>query len=228
MHDEANEGSPTGRRARRWRHHLTLAAVTIGLGALVAMAHSRAGTRERLSLATGQLGFLFVAVALLLGPLNVLRRRANPVSTDLRRDVGIWGGVLALVHTVLGLGVHMKGKMAEYFLQPAGGRGLMPLRLDPFGLANDLGLIACLILVGLVAISSDYALGKLGRPRWKRWQQLTYVAAVATVAHGALFQVFEKRTIALVALFASATLVALVAQALGVRAVLTGSARRPR
>ena len=228
MSDEANEGNPTGRRARRWRHHLTLAAVTLGLGALIAVTHTRGGARERLSLATGQLGFVFVAVALLLGPLNVLRRRANPLSTDLRRDVGIWGGLLAVVHTALGLGVHMKGKMAEYFLRPAGERGLMPLRIDPFGLANDLGLVACLIFLVLVAISSDTALRYLGRARWKRWQQLSYVAAVATVVHGALFQVFEKRTLALVALFAGAGLVALAAQALGARAIRSGSARRPR
>ncbi len=98
-------------------------------------------------------------------------------------------------------------------------------RLDPFGLANDLGLIACLILVMLVAISSDAALRKLGPVRWKRWEQANYVAAVATAVHGALFQVLEKRTLALVLLFAVAGLAATLAQAFGARAVRSGSVR---
>ena len=52
-------------------------------------------------MATAYAGLAFLAISLWLGPWNVLRRRPNPVSFDLRRDVGIWAVVLAIVHTVV-------------------------------------------------------------------------------------------------------------------------------
>jgi sulfoxide reductase heme-binding subunit YedZ len=226
--EEAAKGGRSARSARRWRHHLLLGAGSLMTGAFVIVAYDRPGIREQLSLATGQVGLLLIAASLILGPLNVLRGRANPVSTDLRRDVGIWGGVLAVVHVVLGLGVHLKGKMLQYFLQPAGARGTVPLRFDPFGLANDLGLLAGVIFLLLVAISSDAALRKLGRDRWKRWQRANYFGAAATVLHGALYQVIEKRTLALVLVFAGATTLALGVQLMGFLAVRGGAGRPSR
>lgn len=206
------------RTRQRWRHHLWLTVFTLAVGMLVIAGHDRARLREQLSLATAHVGFYLIVASLLLGPWQVWRKRPNPVSTDLRRDIGIWGGVLGIVHVVLGLGVHMVGKMGEYFFKPAGDRGLMPLRIDLFGFANDLGVVAGLILVVLVAISSDVALKSLGRDRWKRWQRANYFGAAATVLHGAVYQVLEHRVLWLVAVFAGTTLLALVAQGAGYRA----------
>ena len=41
----------------------------------------------RWSMATAYVGLALLGATLALGPLSVLRRRPNPVSTDLRRDV---------------------------------------------------------------------------------------------------------------------------------------------
>ena len=60
----------------------------------------------------GRMGrMVFFAVSLCLGPWNVLRGRPNPTSFHLRRDVGIWAGILANVHTAIGLRVHLRGRM---------------------------------------------------------------------------------------------------------------------
>jgi len=54
-----------------------------------------------------------VAIAIVLGPLNVLRAHPTPVHIALRLDVGISAGFLALFHTILILQVHLGGYLAR-------------------------------------------------------------------------------------------------------------------
>ena len=151
------------------------------------------------SLATAYASLVCFAGALGIGPFHVLRGRTPPLSSNLRRDLGIWTALFALVHVAFGLGVHMGGNVAHYFFRPLGA-GAMPLpRIDPFGLANDLGLVATLILTMLLAISSNRALRALGAGRWKAWQRWSYGAAATTAAHAAIYQLIDRRDWPLVA-----------------------------
>ena len=109
------------------------------------------------------------------------------VSSDLRRDLGIWGAVLGLVHIGIGLTVHLRGRMHLGFPPPPEAGARFPLRTDAFGGANHLGVIAGLVLAVLLALSSDRALRRLGPKTWKRWQRLSYVGAIATLGHGVLY-----------------------------------------
>ena len=59
------------------------------------------------SMASAYVGFALLCASLVLGPWNVLHGRPNPVSIDVRRDVGIWAGIVGLVHVVAGLQVHL-------------------------------------------------------------------------------------------------------------------------
>lgn len=156
--------------------------------------------RHRLSMATAYVALIFLGWTLALGPWNLLRRHANPVSFDFRRDVGIWSGLLALLHTGVGLTVHLRGRMWMYFIKK-----LHPLTLqnNPFGLANDIGLVAALLFLGLLFISNDRSLRTLGLRRWKTLQRFTYLALALTFAHGWLFQAVEKRKPGWVAVFLS-------------------------
>lgn len=141
------------------------------------------------------MGTAYSALALLvfclcLGPWKVLRGRPNPISFDLRRDVGIWAGIFALIHTGIGLTVHLRGRMWMYFF-----RQLHPLRIQNtvFGAANYVGAIAALLFLGLLTISNDVSLRSLKTRKWKWLQRWTYAAAILTVAHGVLFQTVESR-----------------------------------
>jgi len=110
---------------RRSKRHLLLAAAAVAIVALAYAATPPPDVRHRLSMATAYSGLAFLAVSLWLGPWNVLRQRPNPVSFDLRRDIGIWTGILAIVHTAIGLTVHLRGRMWMYFF-----KGLHPLKLQ--------------------------------------------------------------------------------------------------
>ena len=83
---------------RRSKRHVALAAIAILITFLAYAATPPPDVRHRLSMATAYAGLIFLAASLWIGPWNVLRRRPNPVSFDLRRDVGIWTGILAILH----------------------------------------------------------------------------------------------------------------------------------
>jgi methionine sulfoxide reductase heme-binding subunit len=176
--------------AIRIRRHaiLALSATVLNLGLYVATPPP--DIRHRLSLATAYASLTFLVVCLSLGPWNVVRRRFNPVSFDLRRDIGIWSGALAVVHTAIGLTVHLRGRMWMYFL-----KRLHPPKLQntQFGAANYSGLIAALLFVLLLAISNDFSLRLLRTRKWKSLQRWTYLAVMLTVLHGFLYQLIEKR-----------------------------------
>ena len=179
----------SSRFRRRVLHHLLIGAAAAALTLLFAELFPRRDFISRASIGTAYAALFLTALALLLGPFNVLLRKPNPVSFDLRRDAGIWAGIAALLHTGFGLNVHLRGKMWLYFVDTHN-----HLRRDAFGFGNYTGLIAALVFALLLALSNDISLRKLGAGRWKSLQQWAYLAVAMTIAHAVLYQDVEKRT----------------------------------
>ncbi|MEP7190441.1 MAG: ferric reductase-like transmembrane domain-containing protein [Roseiflexaceae bacterium] len=160
------------------------------------LAHE--GRISRLTVATAYAGLIMLAGTLLLGPLNVLRARPNPISTDLRRDVGFWAAMLGFAHVAVGLLTHFPGEPWLFFFN--GGR--IPLRLDIFGIANYLGLAAALILVLLLALSNDWALRRFGTQRWKALQRSTYILLALVAVHALVYFDYEDRGLLFISMLA--------------------------
>jgi methionine sulfoxide reductase heme-binding subunit len=196
----------------RTKRHCILAVVAVAITAVVFLATPPPDFRHRLSMGTAYAALAFLAISLWLGPRNVLLAKPNPISFDLRRDIGIWAGILALVHTGVGLTVHLRGRMWMYFF-----KRLHPLALQKtaFGFANYVGLGAAILFVILLAISNDVSLRRLGTRRWKSIQRWAYAAFALSVAHGIAFQMVEKRHLSWVVVFAAMVLAAVAAQLLG-------------
>jgi sulfoxide reductase heme-binding subunit YedZ len=168
---------------------LALAASTFACTSLFwALFSARRDLISHISIATAYPALLLTAIAVFLGPWNVLRRRANPVSFDLRRDVGIWAGIMALLHTAVGLNVHLRGRMWLYFVDLH-----HRIRHDWFGFGNDTGLAAAFLFLLLLTISNDLSLRRLGTRRWKSLQRWTYAAVVLTILHALAYQHVEER-----------------------------------
>ena len=185
--------------ARRILRHFTLLISAVIFVWIVYTATPPPDLRHRLSLSTAYVALIFLGITLALGPWKYLTRKPNPISFDLRRDFGIWAGILALVHTGIGLTVHLRGRMWMYFF-----KRLHPLAIQntEFGAANYIGAVSALLFVLLLVISNDLSLRSLGTRRWKSLQRWTYAAAILAVAHGVLFQLVEKRHISWVVVFA--------------------------
>ncbi|MHB1936172.1 MAG: ferric reductase-like transmembrane domain-containing protein [Acidobacteriaceae bacterium] len=169
----------------------------------------------RLSFSTGYAALALLIVTLWIGPWNVLRRQRNPISSDLRRDIGIWAGILGILHTIVGLCVHLRGRPWLYFVYQRSEGHTFPLRHDIFGFANETGLIATIIVVLLFVTSNDYALRRLGTPRWKQLQRWNYALFLFAFLHTIAYQTMEKQHAPFVTTIAICGSITLLLQALG-------------
>lgn len=206
-------------RHRLLAHHLPLFLASVAALALIAERLLEGSAPFRWSMATAYVALALLAAAMCVGPWTALRRGRAPLSNDLRRDLGIWAGVVSLAHVAVGLQVHM-GSMLLYFVIRSAD-GSWTLRRDAFGLANWVGLVSTCILLLLLALSNDWSLRRLGRQRWKAMQRSTYAAAILLVLHGAVYQLLERRHARWVLLFALVVVVVAVAQSLGFRRLRT-------
>jgi len=186
-----------GRRSRR--NLLTAAVIAPALWAAFAIAAK--GVIEGLSFATAYVSVLLLVATLSVGPLNLMRARPNPVSTHLRRDLGIWAAIAGIAHTALGLQVHMGGRLSAYFIFPGSADALRADASTVFVAANYMGALATVIFVMLMSLSNDFALRRAGAQRWKSLQRWSYVLVGLVILHGALYQLLEKRRFEAMALF---------------------------
>ena len=123
------------RSSRRLYHHIVLCLVSTLLLVGLYYAVESPDVKYRWSMGTAYTSILLLGATLLTGPLNVLRRQRNPDSTDLRRDIGIWSGLVGLAHEAISWQVHM-GNMLLYFFEEDKLTKALSLRADLFGFAN--------------------------------------------------------------------------------------------
>ena len=169
--------------------------VTLGLASGFALASLQPfrSSFNAVSLVTAYASIALLCATLLFGPLHVLKGGRPIVSTSSRRHLGVWSGVFAIVHVAAGLNVHMGGRYLDYFFAPATGGSLRPPRMDAFGLANDVGLVATLFVIALMVISTDDWVRSMGPARWKRLQRGAYWLTAFAFSHGFLYQALEAR-----------------------------------
>jgi sulfoxide reductase heme-binding subunit YedZ len=170
---------------------LTLAALTTVAVVLLYMTRPYKDVVTRLSFATAYPAIILLTITLLIGPVNVLLRRRNPVSSDLRRDVGILAGVISILHAVAGQCVHLRGRPWLYYVYGPTEKHVGP-RHDIFGFSNYTGLLATLVVIALFATSNDLSLRVLGTPRWKALQRWNYAAFGLAAMHTFGYQATEK------------------------------------
>ncbi len=162
--------------------------------------HNGRSFGRQFTVASGYVALGLLALTLFIGPANLLLRRRTPISNYLSRDIGTWATVSSVVHVIYGLQLHGGGRIRDflnYFIAPDGS----PLT-NSFGLGNWTGLAALVIVMGLLAISSDIALRQLKARRWKRLQRLNYALFALVVLHaffyGALLRMTSPFTLLLV------------------------------
>lgn len=177
------------------RHHLPIVAFSTIAFLLLYFTRPYKDVVTRLSFATAYPAFVLLSITLLIGPINLLRRRRNPVSSDLRRDIGIWAGVIGTLHAFIGQWVHLRGRPWLYYVYGPAEKHV-GLRLDLFGLANDTGALSTLLLIALFATSNDLSLRALGTPRWKSLQRWNYGVFALAAMHTFGYQGIEKQKVA--------------------------------
>ena len=196
---------------RLLRHHLPLALTSVGAALALYFTRPYPDVITRLSFATAYPALVLVGLTLIIGPWRMLRKIPVQSSMDLRRDIGIWAGMFGVFHAVVGNFVHLRGRPWLYYIYDNWQeKHIQPFRYDMFGIANDTGLIAALILLALLATSNDAALRRLRTPGWKKLQRWNYFCFGLTAVHTVVYLVGIKSmsvpwlSVALAAIFITA------------------------
>lgn len=175
-----------------WRHSVVITMST-GVGAFFWFGRLDWDPEMRLWRSVGDTSLLLLYATLLVGPLvQIASNRVTRGVLALRRQTGIWFGVLALVHTALvwdGWARWDIGRLFGYEFVPQLDR---VARLEPgFGLANLMGLAAVLITIPLLVTSGDWAMRRLGGATWKFLHYGTYTIFWLVALHTAYFLFFH-------------------------------------
>jgi sulfoxide reductase heme-binding subunit YedZ len=200
---------------RLTRHHLPFGLLSAASAAALYFTRSYPDVLTRLSFSTAYPAMILLAVTLVIGPWNVLLRRTNPVSSDLRRDIGIWAGILGIVHTAVGQCVHLRGRPWLYYVYGPQEHH-HGLRHDLFGFANYTGALSVLLLAALLATSNDYSLRRFGTPGWKSLQRWNYAVFTLAAAHAIGYLVIEKQKLPFDTTIVVAIAITIVLQAAGI------------
>ena len=179
-------------KGRLLKHHLPLFVLNGAAVAVLYATRPYTDVLTRASFATAYPALVVLAATLVIGPLHLIRRRPNPVSSDLRRDLGIWAGILGILHTAVGQCVHLRGRPWLYYIYGPGEHH-HGMRHDLFGLANYTGAVGVLVLSVLLATSNDLSLRRLGVPRWKSTQRWNYALFGLVAVHAFAYQGIEKQ-----------------------------------
>jgi len=189
-------------------------ASAAGLVLFIGLTPSHRGiTVSQFVVGTGYVGLVLLACTLLIGPANLLLRRRNPVSSYLRRDLGAWTASYSVAHVMLGFQAHSASgifSFLDFFV--ADGKPLT----NSFGLGNWTGLAALVIVVGLLAISTDRSLRELKAKRWKNLQRLNYTLFALVVLHSIFYGALSQTKSPLGLLFMLTVIAVMVGQVLGI------------
>lgn len=180
-------------KADRVKRHIFLLFISAAAVAGYFWIDSELTVAGKLSVSSAYVSLLFFVIAIGMGPVDLWRNKKTPLSSYLRRDLGIWSALLAVFHTLAGLQVHLGGKFWHYFVYPSDQAHLIPIRYDFFGLTNHLGLLSAIVMVFLLVLSNNRSIKRLGAAKWKNWQRSAYVLIMFLPLHGVIYQALENR-----------------------------------
>lgn len=167
--------------------HISVLALAAVLMLAFARVHAEWSPMHRWNRAFGDASLVLVALSMGLGPLARLARPTVRL-LKFRRELGIYGCLLAIVHTAVILvgwvqwdlmrlfGFEWHPDLQKYVMLQHG-----------FGLANGIGLAALLLACMLALTSNDLSQRRLGVSAWKFLQMGVLPLWWLTVAHVAYF-----------------------------------------
>jgi sulfoxide reductase heme-binding subunit YedZ len=196
------------------KHYLPLLALVFIVGLFFYFNKANRDTITFITQASGYISTILLSISLILGPISLLLKNNSPVSTYFRRDISITGGLLAVIHSIAGLFVHLRGKTWLYFLNQT--KSGYSIRLDNFGLANYTGLISALIIILLIITSNDFMLRKLNPYRWKNLQRLSYLMFILIIIHCYYYRIGKQNLDLIYWLYLPVLTIVLIFQLIGV------------
>jgi sulfoxide reductase heme-binding subunit YedZ len=167
------------------RHLVVLCIAAIGIFIFL---ESRAewSPMHRWNRAVGDVSLVLIALAMAIGPVSRLVARFR-TAIPWRRELGIYGVLLAFIHTVVILVGWVEWDVVRIFGYEWHLSGVYVMTSHGFGLANIIGIIALIYGTVLALSSSNWSQRVLGISVWKFLQQSAYVLWMLIVVHTGYF-----------------------------------------
>ncbi|MEI7556725.1 ferric reductase-like transmembrane domain-containing protein [Candidatus Chlorohelix sp.] len=204
---------PVKVQASRFTTNMYLAGVTL-IGCIIASLIAAQGQSviETLTLGTGYIGLLLVMVTLVMGPLNMLKVRKNPVNMISRRDVGIWAALNIIAHVLFtfALQISWGSSVLGLFLNDDGS-----IKTNLFGISDIFGLIGAITILFLLVLSNNYFLKKLKGKNWKNMQRFNYLLFAVALVHTLTQQINTGRGLLMSFVVIALAATVIVAQSIG-------------
>jgi len=169
-----------------FRHLATTALTVLGVY-LFLESRAEWSDMHRWNRAVGDMSVVLVLFSVVIGPVARLWPKAAG-GLVWRREFGIYGVILAAVHTAIILMGWVEWDLMRLFgyeMNPQTGQYVM--LQQGFALANIIGIVALLYGAVLAGVSNDLSQRLLGLSAWKFLQQGTYVLWMLIVVHTAYF-----------------------------------------
>jgi methionine sulfoxide reductase heme-binding subunit len=184
-------GNPTRRWTAGWktRHLLVIAFAALGTYAFL-VSRGQWSEMHRWNRAIGDMSVVLVALSMAIGPLSRLVAKFRGW-TPWRRELGIYGVILAFIHTTIILVGWVNWDFMRLFGYEMHPSGVYVMLQQGFGMANVIGIIALVYGLVLALSSSNWSQRVLGGPVWKFLQQSAYVLWMLIVVHTAYFLYFH-------------------------------------
>jgi len=167
------------------RHLVSLLIAVVGTYAFL-VSRAEWSEMHRWNRAVGDMSVVMVAFAMAFGPLSRLLPKMRIV-IPWRREFGIYGVALAVVHTAIILVGWVQWDLMRLFGYELHPSGIYVMLQHGFGLANIIGIIALVYGLVLAISSSNWCQRLLGGAVWKYLQQSAYVLWALIVVHTAYF-----------------------------------------
>lgn len=168
------------------RHIVVIAVVAVAV-LLLGWLRGQWDPMHRWNRAFGDTAFILIALTMALGPIVALLPRASSL-LPWRRELGIYSGVAATVHTVIvfiGWFALDLWRISGFAFHPTLQRYV--LAEHGLGLANWIGAFALIPAIGLVLISNDRAFALFGPRTWKWLQSAASAIWILVVLHAGYF-----------------------------------------
>lgn len=167
-------------------------------------------------LGSGYVSLVLIGVTLAIGPITLYlqHRQRNPVNIYMRRDAGIWAGIAGTIHVLYAVHWFNTPNLWSFFLEQS--PGAYTLRLNLFGVSNDLGLLATLILLLLLSLSNQASLIMLKGKLWKNIQRLNYPLMLLSAAHALGYQLYSSKPRYFTYFLAAITAATITVQLIGI------------
>ena len=168
------------------RHFLVL--VMAGVGTYVFLeSRTNWSAMHQWNRAVGDTGLVLIALSMAIGPLARLFP-AMRTMIPWRRELGIYGVLLAVIHTAIILVGWVDWDLYRLFgLEVHPNTGNYVMVQHGFSLANIVGTVGLVYCLVLGMASNDFSQRLLGGAIWKYVQQGAYVLWMLIVVHTAYF-----------------------------------------